>query len=259
VTEILNAAELHDLAQLEGVIERGMNTFIEVGAALYAIRDQRLHRADFETFESYCQQRWGFSDSRARQLIGAAQTVTNVTAAGLPAPANEGQARALSRVPESERIEVWQETVERTDGKPTAAAVRETYEARGESVNRGIAYVQAQRHAERSERQPDGTPHASDQGEVIDAELVDDPAPRTYGAPPTPQRAPDPAPRVDVSRTVLVALTELRQARESLQALTAPQLARQDEETRRIWAARLNTELEALHGFHKALIKENSQ
>lgn len=45
-------------------------------------------------------ERWGFSDSRARQLIGAAQTVTNVTAAGLPAPANEGQARELARVPE---------------------------------------------------------------------------------------------------------------------------------------------------------------
>lgn len=95
--------------------------------------------------------------------------------------------------------------------------------------------------------------------EVVDAELVDDPAPRTYGAPPTPERAPDRQPRVDASRTVLVALTELRQMRESLQALTAGQLARQDEETRRIWAARLNTELEALHGFHDSLIKENNQ
>lgn len=95
--------------------------------------------------------------------------------------------------------------------------------------------------------------------QVVDAELVDEPAPRTYSAPPTPERAPDPQRRVDASRTVLVALTELRQMRESLQALTAAQLARQDEETRRIWAARLNTELEALHGFHDSLIKENSK
>lgn len=95
--------------------------------------------------------------------------------------------------------------------------------------------------------------------EVIDAELVDEPAPPTYSAPPTPERAPDRQPRVDASRTVLVALTELRQTRESLQALTAAQLARQDEETRRIWAARLNTELEALTDFHDSLIKENSK
>lgn len=99
-------------------------------------------------------------------------------------------------------------------------------------------------------------PSATD---VVDAELVDEPTPRTYTAPPTPERVPDRQPRVDASRTVLVALTELRQTRESLQDLTAAQLAREDEETRRIWAARLNTELEALHGFHDALIKENSQ
>lgn len=74
-----------------------------------------------------------------------------------------------------------------------------------------------------------------------------------------PLRAPDRQPRVDPARIVLVALTELRQTRESLQALTAAHLAREDEETRRIWAARLNTELEALHGFYSALIKELSQ
>lgn len=45
------------------------------------------------------------SDSRARQLIGAAQTVTNVTVAGLPAPSNEGQARELARVPEEQRVQ----------------------------------------------------------------------------------------------------------------------------------------------------------
>lgn len=223
----LTAEEEADLAQLEDVIERGMHTFIEVGAALYAIRDQGLYRKGFDTFEAYCRERWGFSDSRARQLIGAAQTVTTVTVAGLPAPTSERQARELGRVPEAERADVWRATVERTGGQPTAAAVRETYTARAE--------------------------------EVVDAELVDESAAPVAPAPPTPERAPDRQPRVDASRTVLVALTELRQMRESLQALTAAQLARQDEETRRIWAARLNTELEALTDFHNTLIKENNQ
>ncbi|MBT2429405.1 hypothetical protein J7F02_28265 [Streptomyces sp. ISL-112] len=96
------------------------------------------------------------------------------------------------------------------------------------------------------------------QADVVDAEIVDEPAP-THTAPPTPARAPDYQPRVDVSRTVLVALTELRQTRESLQAFTPAQLARLDEETRRIWAARLNAELEALTDFHNSLIKEINQ
>lgn len=223
----LTAEEEADLAQLEAVIERGMHTFIEVGNALAAIQERKLYQAGFETFEEYCRSKWGFSRQRAYQLTAAAEAVTTMVDIGLPTPTSERQTRELIRIPEAERADVWRETVERTGGQPTAAAVRETYAARTD--------------------------------EVVDAELVDEPAPRTYSAPPIPERAPDRQPRVDASRTVLVALTELRQMRESLQALTAAQLARQDEETRRIWAARLNTELEALHGFHDSLIKENSK
>lgn len=129
-TTDLTAAEADLLASAEKVIDRGLTTFIEVGDALATVRDNRLYRTTFPTFEAYCQQRWGFSDSRARQLIGAAQTVTNVTALGLPAPANEGQARALAAVPEDQRAEVWAETLDRTGGKPTATAVAETVKGR---------------------------------------------------------------------------------------------------------------------------------
>jgi hypothetical protein len=115
------------LAAHEATIERGLTTFVEVGEALLAIRDERLYRDSHGTFEEYCRERWGFSDSRARQLIGAAQTVTNVTAAGLPAPSNEAQARELSRIPEEDRADVWAKAVEQTGGKPTAAAVRDAY------------------------------------------------------------------------------------------------------------------------------------
>lgn len=127
MSELLTVAEATALAENERVIERGIQTFTEVGNALLRIRDGRLYRAEFSTFEDYCRERWGFSDSRARQLIGAAQTVTTVTVDGLPAPTSERQARELARVPEPERAEVWRETVERTGGRPTAAAIRETY------------------------------------------------------------------------------------------------------------------------------------
>jgi hypothetical protein len=123
----LAATETRALKEHEAVIERGLNTFTEVGNALLAIRDERLYRSDHSTFEDYCQQRWGFSERRARQLIASAEVVGTIVPTGLPTPANEGQARELARVPESERAEVWAQTLERTDGKPTAAAIRETY------------------------------------------------------------------------------------------------------------------------------------
>lgn len=130
MTEILDADEQRTLAQHENTIRRGLATFVEVGNALVAISEQRLYRAEFTTFEDYCRDRWGFSRQRAYQLTAAAQTATTIVDSGLPSPANEGQARELARVPEPERVEVWREVVERTDGKPTAAAIRDTYTAR---------------------------------------------------------------------------------------------------------------------------------
>ena len=117
-----------DLASREAVIERGLGTFIEVGNALVGIREDRQYRdAGWETFEGYCRERWQISDSRARQLIAATQTVTTVTVAGLPAPSSERVARELVASPVP--TDVWAEAVERHGPKPTAAQVREVVRA----------------------------------------------------------------------------------------------------------------------------------
>lgn len=121
---ILTPAEETTLADCEQAIERGMLTFVEVGAALGFIRDSRLYRATHETFEAYCADRWGFTGRRGRQLIEAAEIGTIVPVE------NEGQARELAKVPETDREDVWRETVEQTNGKPTAAAVAEVAEQR---------------------------------------------------------------------------------------------------------------------------------
>lgn len=47
--------------------------FVEIGLALATIRDRRLYRAEFRTFEEYCRERWGFSRRRAYQLIACAR------------------------------------------------------------------------------------------------------------------------------------------------------------------------------------------
>ena len=49
--ETLSAAEAGRLQELETTIERGLQTFIEVGEALREIRDHRLYRGDHPTFE----------------------------------------------------------------------------------------------------------------------------------------------------------------------------------------------------------------
>jgi len=75
----LTDLEQQDLAAHEAVIERGLRTFVDVGQALLSIRDGRLYRAQFGTFEDYCRERWGWERRHAYRLMDAAAAVENVS------------------------------------------------------------------------------------------------------------------------------------------------------------------------------------
>jgi hypothetical protein len=136
----------------------------------------------YASWRDYATAEFNMSQSRAYQLLDQARVVRAIEATSdstnveLP---NEAQARELARVPESERTEVWLQTVERTTGRPTAAAVRETYAL---------------------SREP----------EVVDAELVDEPA---RPEPPKVKRRPLPEAFTDAGR-------DLTRAAERLARLT---------------------------------------
>ena len=72
---------LADLTVCEQIIERGLGTFVEVGQALVRIRNGRLYRADFPTFETYCESRWSMSRRRD------------------PRPSHRSRGRALDPLP----------------------------------------------------------------------------------------------------------------------------------------------------------------
>jgi hypothetical protein len=60
-TEPINLAESKRLIELEKIIEAGQQVFIAVGTALAEIRDARLYKSDFKTFEEYCHKKWNFT------------------------------------------------------------------------------------------------------------------------------------------------------------------------------------------------------
>lgn len=260
MTDILTASESNALAEHEAVIERGIQTFYEVGIALADIRDQKLYRADHGTFEEYAEKRWQMSRPRAYQLIEAAAVVSTTVDIGLPAPENERQARELSRIPEPERAEVWAETVERTDGKPTAAAVRETYEQRHEPP------------AENFWDEPDADG-------AVDTELVAEPA---RPEPPKPKRRPLPEAFTDAGRDLVRAAERLARLTEDdrfpknretthhqvpellgalentarlVQAMGLP-ASEASEEARRWWATSLNKISDALRDVAHSIEQE---
>ncbi len=124
------------LTDLETVIERGMATFMEVGAALAEIQKRRLYKEQgYTEFDAYCKERWGWARQNAYQLIAAASAAENVRNC-VHSPTSEGQIRPLTRLetPSAQR-QAWQRAVEiareergetaKITGRHVARAVRE--------------------------------------------------------------------------------------------------------------------------------------
>lgn len=104
----LSEVERQELAAHEEVVERGLGAFVQVGIALMAIRDGRLYRETHATFDEYVKERWKMSRQRAYQLINAAGVVADLSTTVDTLPANEAQARPLTLLLPSERLEAWQ-------------------------------------------------------------------------------------------------------------------------------------------------------
>jgi hypothetical protein len=123
----LSTSEQQALSHYEQIIERGLKTFFEVGTALAQVRDLRLYRTEYRTFEEYSSERWGMGRTHADRLIGAAAVYVNLAPIGVKTPANEAQIRPLTRLDPEQQREAWQAALERANetGKRITAALVE--------------------------------------------------------------------------------------------------------------------------------------
>ena len=110
----LTEQEQADLMRLETVIRGGWKTFIEVGTALLEVRDRKLYRNKYDSFEIYCREELGFSRPYAYNLIGSAEVEKQLSSIEdiEVKPANEAQCRELISVPKERREEVWKKALE---------------------------------------------------------------------------------------------------------------------------------------------------
>ena len=121
--EPISLAESRDLIRLESIVEKGLNTFVEVGEALSEIRDKKLYRIEHPTFDAYLDKKWNLSRSRACRIIQAAETVKVLPTGNKPQ--SERQARPLAALPPAQRAEVWEKAVAASpNGQPTAKDVQ---------------------------------------------------------------------------------------------------------------------------------------
>jgi hypothetical protein len=119
----MELVEQSRLQELETQIERDKRAFYRIGMALVEIRDSRLYRENYATFEDYCRERWELDRRYAYRLMDSANVVNKLECGQLTTkPANEAQVRPLTKLetPEAQQ-EVWEKAVETApEGKITA-------------------------------------------------------------------------------------------------------------------------------------------
>lgn len=129
LTTLMTIAEEKELERLEGIIEIGRQSFIEVGMALTEIKNAKLYRKDYKTFGEYCLKKWQYARQTAYQFIDSVKVVENVRHGGQTEilPTNERQTRPLTSLEPEQQQEVWQKAVDTApEGKVTARHIEET-------------------------------------------------------------------------------------------------------------------------------------
>ena len=133
----LTDVERDRLARCESAVRQHLDGWMHAGIALLELRESRLYRATHATLEEYCQERFGLTRGRMRQIKDAAAakhlvesgyrspTDTNGSA---PLPKltidNERQARALTATRKPELYcQIVQRAVADNDGNLTAKAI----------------------------------------------------------------------------------------------------------------------------------------
>lgn len=133
--EIVTRIEKEKLSQCESIIERGLQTFYEVGQALLEIRDQKLYRAEYSAFEEYCDKRWGMRRNYANKLIGAVGVIGNL-GTFVPKPQTESQARPLTQLDsQEEQQEAWIEATEKAEAEGRKVTAKDVQEAVDQKKN----------------------------------------------------------------------------------------------------------------------------
>lgn len=155
----LTSTERSDLRRLEKIVDDGLHTFIDVGNALREIRDSKLYREKWTTFEGYVEDRYDMKRAHAYRLIEAVETkdrVEKMSPIGRQIT-NERQLRELANVPESAIQTVLDKVVEKSQetGEPITAR----------SIKAAAESVVSQSESEPEEPEPE--PTKDDLGKTI--------------------------------------------------------------------------------------------
>lgn len=120
----LSEAQQEQLVSLEKVIAGAQKQFEDVGRALHLINTDGLYKGTHQTFEIYCDVKWGIADKHAYRLINSYKAMKVLRDAKVGAdllPKNEYQVRVLlERSNEEKWHEDWEKVIKAADKDPAA-------------------------------------------------------------------------------------------------------------------------------------------
>lgn len=111
--------------ELERLEEKIIKGFFEAGSALAEIRDRRLYKNKYSSFESYCRERWNMTRQTANRYIQAVEVSEELEPIGF-SPTRESQCRPLAEQLDNadDRREAWANAIALApNNNPTAREV----------------------------------------------------------------------------------------------------------------------------------------
>lgn len=163
----LSTTEQGSLAECEAVIRTGLQAFYEVGQALKRIRDGKLYREHYATFEDYCTQKWQMGRAHAYRLMESSEVISNLSPVGdMEPPATERQTRPLKDLQPNEQREAWS----------AAQAFSNTSQPKSETVLKVASAVKAKPAPFESGTAvtvlDESSPHYGEKAEVFECEGI---------------------------------------------------------------------------------------
>lgn len=126
--EALTLSERFELESCETIIAKNMESAMWFAQALGTIREKKLYRAGYSTFEQYCRERWEMPARSARRLIDQADVFKRLSegqnGSAWTVPARPSVVRPLITLPPEHQRAAWSEAVETSgNGHPTVRHV----------------------------------------------------------------------------------------------------------------------------------------
>jgi hypothetical protein len=121
----LSIAETIKYSNCKEIITSGLQSFIDVGDALADLRDGKLYREEYSTFEECCDAEFGITPSYARRLVAATGVIENLKSVPIGTiPENEAQARPLVGLPADKQAEAFKAATDKaaSEGRKVTGA-----------------------------------------------------------------------------------------------------------------------------------------